>query len=390
MASRFEYGTISSLEDSQALGMILQQCFNSSAEASEAYRARLGLENFRAVRQSGRIVGGLAILPMGQWFGAQCVPMAGIASVGVAPEHRGSGAALALMQHTLQDLSAQGIALSALYPATQYFYRQVGYEQGGVRCDWEIRTDSIQLKERTLPITLINDAQHSHEVFANLYQQQAKANNGCLERNQAIWKGIFESPNYAYLIGEEAHPEGYLIFSQHAENNHILIQIRDWVLLTPAAIKRFWTFLADHRSMVEKVRWHHSSFDSLTFLLDERTTKINYIGHWLLRIIDVQKALEQRGYPKGIETEVHLEVQDDLLTQNNGKFILKVSEGQGEVCPGGRGELRLSIRGLAPLYTGLFTPEQLQRTGQLEATDKALSAATHLFLGNLPWMPDYF
>jgi predicted acetyltransferase len=147
--------------------------------------------------------------------------------------------------------------------------------------------------------------------------------------------------------------------------------MQDWVLLTPAAIKRFWTFLADHRSIVEKVRWHHSSFDSLTFLLDERTTKVNRIGHWLLRIVDVQKALEQRGYPKGIETELHLEVQDDLLTQNNGKFILKVSEGQGEVCPGGRGELRLSIRGLAPLYTGL-------------------SAATHLFSGNLPWMPDYF
>jgi predicted acetyltransferase len=389
MAPQFEYGTVSSLEDSQTLGMILQQCFNSSAEASEAYRARLGLENFRAIRQSGRIVGGLALLPMGQWFGARCIPMAGIAAVGVAPEHRGSGAALALMQHTLPELAARGIALSALYPATQYFYRQVGYEQGGVRCDWEISTDSIQLKDRTLPITPVHDAHPNHEVFAK-YHQQAQANNGYLERSKAIWEGIFDSSCYAYLIGERADPEGYLIFNQYAEDNHIFIQIRDWVLLTPAAVRRFWTFLADHRSIVEKVRWHHSSFDSLTFVLDERTAKIDHIGHWLLRIVDVQKALEQRGYPKGIETELHLEVQDDLLTQNNRKFILKVSEGQGEVCLGGRGELRLSIRGLAPLYTGLFTPEQLRRVGQLEATEKALSTATQLFLGNLPWMPDYF
>jgi predicted acetyltransferase len=390
MASRFEYGTISSLEDSQTLGMILQQCFNSSTEASEAYRARVGLENFRVIRRSGKIVGGLALLQMGQWFGSQCVPMAGIASVGVAPEHRGSGTALTLMQHTLQELAAQEVALSVLYPATQYFYRQVGYEQGGVRYNWEISTDDIHLKDRPLPIIPIHDDPLRHEVFANLYQQQAKANNGCLARNIAIWKGIFEPPFYAYLIGEEAHPEGYLIFNQLQENNRILIQIRDWALLTPAAIQRFWSFLGDHRSIVAKVRWHHSTFDALTFLLDERTAKIKNVGHWLLRIIDVQKALEKRGYPRGVETELHLEVQDDLLTQNNGRFILKVSEEKGEIYPGGSGELRLPIRSLSPLYTGLFTPGQLQRTGQLQATEKALSAATQLFSGNLPWMPDFF
>jgi predicted acetyltransferase len=390
MTSRFEYGTISSFEDSQALGIILQQCFNSSAEASEAYFARLGLENFRAIRQSGQIAGGLAILQMGQWFGGQCVPMAGIAAVGVAPEHRGSGAALTLMQHTLQELAARGVALSALYPATQYFYRQVGYEQGGVRYDWEISTDSIHLKDRPLPIIPIQDDPLKHEVFANLYQQQAKVNNGCLARNIAIWKSVFEPPFYAYFIGEEAHPEGYLIFNQLQENNRIHIYIRDWVLLTPAARQRFWSFLADHRSIVEKVHWHHSTFDSLTFLLDERTTKIEQAGHWLLRIIDVQKALEKRGYPKDVETELHLEVQDDLLPQNNRKFVLKVCGGKGEVSVGGTGELCLSIRGLAPLYTGLFTPQQLQQAGQLQATEKALSAATQLFSGNLPWMPDYF
>ncbi len=390
MASRFEYGTISSPEDSQTLGTILQQCFNSSTEASEAYRARVGLENFRVIRRSGKIVGGLALLQMGQWFGSQCVSMAGIASVGVAPEHRGSGTALTLMQHTLQELADQGVALSVLYPATQYFYRQVGYEQGGVRYDWEISTDDIHLKDRPLPIIPIHDNPLRHEVFANLYQQQAKANNGCLARNIAIWKDIFEPPFYAYLIGEAAAPEGYLIFNQLQENNRIFIHIRDWVLLTPAAIQRFWSFLADHRSIVAKVRWHHSTFDALTFLLDERTAKIKQVGHWLLRIIDVQKALEKRGYPKGIEAELHLEVQDDLLTQNNGKFILKVSEGQGEVCRGGRGDLSISIRGLSPLYTGLFPPEQLQRTGQLQATEKALSAATQLFSGSLPWMPDFF
>ncbi len=33
------------------------------------------------------------------------------------------------------------------------------------------------------------------------------------------------------------------------------IEIRDWVLLNASAAKRLWTFLADHRSMSEKVIW---------------------------------------------------------------------------------------------------------------------------------------
>jgi len=31
------------------------------------------------------------------------------------------------------------------------------------------------------------------------------------------------------------------------------------------------------------------------------------------------------------ETELHLEVKDDLLPENNGKSVLSVANGQGEV-----------------------------------------------------------
>lgn len=87
---------------------------------------------------------------------------------------------------------------------------------------------------------------------------------------------------------------------------------------------------------------------------------------------------------------MHLEVRDDLLAENNGKFILSVANGRGEVTSGGKGELQLDIRGLAPLFTGLFTPHQLQVTGKLEATESALAAATQIFAGVSPWMADFF
>lgn len=125
-------------------------------------------------------------------------------------------------------------------------------------------------------------------------------------------------------------------------------------------------------------------------LLPEQTAKPRFADRWLLRVIDVGKALSKRGYPPEIEAELHLEVRDDLIAENNGKFMLSVANGRGEVARGGKGELKLDVRGLAPLYTGLFTPHQLQLAGQLDATETAISTATEIFAGLSPWMPDFF
>jgi predicted acetyltransferase len=195
---------------------------------------------------------------------------------------------------------------------------------------------------------------------------------------------------HAYLIGFETKPEGYAIFHQRWEPGECNLYIRNWVTLTPRAGQRLWMFVADHRSIVDKVQWRGSALDPLLLLLPEQSDRIKNLERWLLRIVDVPKALEKRGYPLGIEAELHLDIRDDVLLENNGQFVLKVSEGRGEVTRGGRGNLRLDVRGLAPLYTGLFSPYQLQLLGQLEADNEALSVASNLFVGQQPWMSDHF
>lgn len=387
MTSLFEYGTISEAEDNQKLGDILDQCFNFSPEDSKVYFQRIGLENFRVIRQGKQILGGLAILQMGQWFGGECVPMAGIAAVGVAPEHRGSGAALELLRQSLREIYQRGLPISTLYAATQRLYRKVGYEQAGSRCFWEMPTNSIQQSDRSIPMQPV--IPYSDRVH-QLYHQQAKLTNGYLARNQAIWEEVIKQPTYAYLIGEETQPQGYIIFTQTQENHSNVIQIHDWVLLTASAVRRFWSFISDHRSQIEKVRWRNSTIDFLTLMLPEQTAKIIYSKNWMLRVVNVCLALEKRGYPQQLETQLHLEIRDDLIAENNGKFILTVANGHGKVTKGGKGELQLHINSLSPLFTGLFTPDQLQQTGYLQATKNALSVATQIFAGALPWMPDFF
>lgn len=392
MPLQFQYSTLTQNEDVEPLGSILDQCFLAKPGESEAYINRIGMENLRLIRQSEQIVGGLATIPMGQWYGGQRVPMMGIAAVGIAPQYRGTGAAIALMQHTLNEIYARGIPISALYPATQRLYRKAGYEQGGNQCSWEIPTASIQIREQLLPLQPVVPI--DLEVFYDLYQKQAKLINGNLDRHPFIWQQIIRpSENegvYAYLIGTSDRPQGYAILSQYSKEDKNFLLIRDWVALTRDAAQSFWSFIANHRSQIDQVRWRGAAIDVLRLLLPEQTTTIKSMGTWLLRVVDVAKALEKRGYPSGLQAELHLEVQDDLIAENNGKFILSVSQGQGEVTRGGTGELKLHIRELAPLYTSLFTPYQLQLTGRLEATETALDTAAQVFAGVSPWMPDFF
>ncbi|MCP2731326.1 GNAT family N-acetyltransferase [Limnofasciculus baicalensis] len=388
MLPQLEYSILTQdSEDIQQLITIIDQCF-VGFPGSEAYINLVGVENFRIIRQSRQIMGGLAAIPMSQWFGGERVPMTGIAAVGIAPEYRGGGVAIAMLEHTVRELYDNGVPISVLYPATQRLYRKAGYEQAGIYSTWEIPTQTIQVREQPLPLKPLVPI--NLEAFYPIYEQQARLINGHLDRNTFHWQRLIQSKDketvYAYLIGEIDKPEGYLIFTQ---DNGIL-QIRDWAILTRDAARSFWSFLANHRSQIEQIQWYSSSVDSLSLLLPEQTAKIISQFRWFLRVIDVVKALEKRGYPLGISVELHLDIRDNLIPENNSKFTLSVSNGRGEVSQGGNGDLQLDIRGLAPLYTGLFTPYQLQLAGQLAGTETALLAASQIFAGVSPWMPDFF
>ncbi|WP_416676153.1 GNAT family N-acetyltransferase [Egbenema bharatensis] len=391
MTAFLEYGVLQPDEAQQVI-KVEAQCFVSSLDRGQVYFDRIGQENFRVVRQGTRVAGSLALIPLGQWWQGKRVPMTGVASVGVSPEYRGTGVAITLMQQMLCELSEQEMPLSVLYPATQRLYRKAGYEQAGTRNSWSVRMAEIQITDRSLPIYPIEPIEA--ESFKVLQQHYAQRTNGNLDRSPLLWQEILETtgsePLYAYQIGEPDQPQGYLIFQQHRSAGETILRVQDWAILSAPAGRTLWTLLADHRSMIDKVRWRGALLDPLTLLLPEQSPEMKDSDRWLMRIINVRSALEKRGYPIGVAAELHLEIQDDLLPINTGKFILTVSQGQGEVSSGGRGDMKLSIRGLSPLYSGLFTPSQLQAIGFLDGTESAINAATQIFAGPSPWLPDFF
>lgn len=141
--TEFRYGRATAWDEALRYGAISADAFLMPPGLETTFLKILGWEAVRTIERRGELLGGLVLLPLGQWFGGRSVSMAGIGSVAIAPHARGDGAAAFLMQSVLAEAHDQGFALSTLYPATQRLYRQAGYEQAGSHGLWEVSLASI-------------------------------------------------------------------------------------------------------------------------------------------------------------------------------------------------------------------------------------------------------
>jgi predicted acetyltransferase len=382
-------------EEKSAAADLLAQAFGLGHADSLGWIQRAGEVGgaLWVLREEGAVAATVLLVPMGQWFGGQRVRTTGIAGVGVAPERRGRGTATRLMREVLREARSQGSPLATLYPATQPLYRRVGFENAGARFEIRTQAANLELGERSLSLRPIQES--DQDAIHACYGRHAQQQQGWLERGRYIWHLVRNPRNetaYGYLVEGAGGVEGYLylVRRRQAHGLDLDIALTDFVALTPAAGRRLLSFLGDHRSLVRDVLWHGGPSDPLLLLLREQTYQVKQLFHWMVRVLDVPSALASRGYPVGVSGALHLEVADELFPENHGRFVLEVDGSGARVRRGGDGLLRLDVRALAPLYSGLYTPAALRALGRLEADDASVRLAMTLFSGPPPAMPDMF
>jgi len=374
------------------LKALLRHAYTMSGEEPDRYVARIGEDNVRIVHSEHQLAAAASLIRMGQYFGGRSIPCAGVAAVAVAPEFRGHGVATRLMKELLRELSETRVPLSALYPATMELYRKVGYGFGGSRVQWETDTRDIGLRFHAFDMVPA-DAEDLAE-FKRLYALNAVVASGHLDRNQARWDLILSphaADHRAWIVrGPDANLGYVVIKGIRTEERAYSLEVVDWVALNRQAAQRILTFLCDYGTVHRKVRWLGAPADPLSTLIPESRARVAVSEPWFLRIVDVEEALRQRGYPRTLEAELHLEVQDDVIKRNNDRFILNVADGRCVVRRGGRAHLRIDVRELASIYTRALSPMELGRVGTVASTEHALEIATLIFSGPAPWMAERF
>jgi predicted acetyltransferase len=377
--------------DLDELARAVGWAFGITIQAATDWLGSAGFEKLRVVERERRLVGGLMVIPMGQWFGGNSVPMLGIAGVAVAPEARGRGIARSLMRETLAEARRSNIALSTLYPATLTLYRLAGYELAGARFRFTARLRELPLGGRDQDVHPIDDV--DRDKVEGAYRQWAIVRSGALDRGEYIWRRVRtprEGAARGFFVRGKAGVEGYLYATERprAAGGYDLI-LTDFVALSAHAARALLGLLADHRSTGELVIWHGGYPDPLHFELPEFATTVELQEHFMLRIVHVEAALAARGFPER-DADVELELTDAELPENAGRYRLSVRGGRAEVTRGGSGAVRLDIRALATLYSGFVRASDLARSGRVAGDGASLQTLDALFAGPPPALGDYF
>lgn len=356
---------------------------------------RVGRDNIRGVFDRSRLAGGMAFYRASQWFGGRAIASGCFSAVAINPADRGSGACAAMLRAVLRELYEGAMPLAALYASTQYLYRSVGFEHAGTQTRYSIPIASIASKDRSMPAHRMEAP--PLKLLNRVTDERAKRTNGNLSRTAGLWDRLL-APHDAwgtttYLFGDADRPEGFVILKKGTRDGGVPAALvsTDLAANTPAALHRLLALVRDHRSMCDSFQWYGPPNDRLIFLASEQWTTIQESMRWMLRIVEVQSALQSRGYNRGVDGTLHFDLQDDVLPENSGRWEMTIDSGRADVRRGGKGTLRMNIRALAPLFSAFYSADQLVRLGVIESADEAqIRLATAAFSGDPAWLPEIF
>jgi predicted acetyltransferase len=362
-------------------------------------RLRAGQGLFLGAFADGVPAGAAMLHDMRQYWLGQPVRLAGVASVKVAPEHRGRGIGRTLMTELLDVIAERGYPLSALYPATTPIYRSLGWELAGAKHKFQIPVRSLHglvepdkaargagAGHQDVPVRRAGPADAATVISVIAESHRAARDAGPLtwdEGPAAQWLG--RKDLYSYLAGDD----GFAAYRWAGGD----LWVERVHARSPETLRALWSVIASHGPTTDDVRGWISPHDPFWWLTRERDATVTYRSMWMLRVVDAGAAVAARGFPPGASASVPLEIHDQARPGNSGHWQLAVAGGAGTLTPNvgvpSPDRLILGPRGVAALYAG--TPVATLRlaglaSGGAPAADAALDTA---FAAD-PYMVDDF
>ena len=378
----------------------------------ENAEAAIGAGQYLGVFDGGQLLAAARYHDMVQWWHGQPVPMAGVASVAVAPEERGRGTGRALMRTLLGLIGDRGYHISALYPATLALYRSLGWEIAGGLSQVRIPARSLRSlvpPDASLPAPAPGTeaappaAPHlrmrrcgprdAADVLATVGRvHQALRDCGPNTRDEAaVARWLSDEQRFAYLA-----PDGFLAYRWQHGNDEL--QVERVIASSAAATRAIWGIVSSHSSIASMVQATVGPADPVQWLTTDPDVSPARQTAWMLRVVDAAAAVAGRGFPPGVELTAVLRLADPDRPAHDGWWTLDVGGSKGVLTPAGTrpgdpppapAALTLGPRGFAALYGG--TPlGTLRRAGLAAGGDPGGDAALDAAFGADPFMLEFF
>lgn len=364
----------------------------SSLEARREFyteHPRFSIRDVRAGELDGEVVASLVLYPLLAWVRGVRLPVTGIGSVAVSPEHRRRGVGEALVRATLREMRQRGDTMSLLYAFRSDFYAKFGWGLAE-------RTNLLSLPPAALPAS--EEAKRVRKLripdrpaVQELFDQHVQASGHfALARRPEWWEKRLWSYDGEWVVYEgrrRGSIEGYLQYQVDAGDGpwKLVLTVNEFVAATPAAHRGLWGYLHALRDQAVEIvtsvpgdeAWATVLADAVNVNGEFKLSVVRSTGHLgygaMLRLVDVKGALEVLPVAPHARGELTLEVDDPVLPHNARAWRVTAREGRLHVRPeraNGRGralpKLSAPVGALASIVAGTLGPQRAAEAGLVD------------------------
>jgi predicted acetyltransferase len=388
-------------EDRERVVEVLATSLNFPVRDAVERKERFWIEDMRAAYVDGKVSATAGEYRFGQWFGGRRLACCGIWGVATMPELRGLGLASSCVGELMDEARRRGDAVTALYPAVLEPYRGLGYELAGTFDDHRIRLDALPASDGAeLPRVEVVDPDRDLGDIVACYARWARTIEGAIEPDERFWRTrLLERPwdetFRAIVVRDAGSVTGVASFDRTADaSGHLDIgfglDCTAFVANDRRALRALIAYARGHRGIGRWLGWAGAPNDPLTMLVGVQAVEVHQRYRWMLRLLDVRRAFEGRGYP-AIDATVTFAVDDPRYPDNAGPWTLRLEGGAASLTPASTHDrVPISINVLSSMFSGYLRPHDAARLGMMDADDPAVEVLAAILAAPDPWCPFFF
>lgn len=353
--------------------------------------------------ENGELVAALNIMPFEQHINGARIRTGGIAGVASLPERRREGHVAALLKHALTVMHDAGEPLSMLYTPHHALYNRYGWSVAARAISYWFAPKAPRVRLTAGGGRIRRVTPGDWRTLDQVYAQSVAARNGAITRDEPWWRFLFDPVNpadAAVYYNDDGEPRGYLLyrFSRHdrpgAFWREVTMRIFDWAALDASAYAAIVRYIVGH-DHDDRIVIQMSEDEPFVFAFEEPNDMQPRASHnFLLRIVDVQRAVEARpALAQASGKCVTISLTDTHAPWNAGAWHIACSEGRVSAeRTGARPDLEMDARAFAPIFNGFVRPADAVRIGEVRAHNPdAIAAATDIFAASCrPYCADDF
>ncbi len=337
-------------EEFDAFSLVDQHAFNDGPLAPERRARALRMrehDRTLAAFDGSLIVGTAGAYSFQFSVPGAVVPTAGVTLVSVLPTHRRRGVLRSMMRRQLADIVSRGEPLAALWASESMLYGRYGYGKATWHATFTVRQGEGALspgapRDPSLTLRLVEPHQAAPEL-EKVFETVLRSRPGLFARGEDWWnRRLYDpaserggrSPLRCLVASDEAGARGYALYSGLArwDDETFLpdgsIEVRELNAADPAAGTALWENLLSRDLTTSLTASLRPADDPLLFqLADSRRLRPRLADGLWVRLTDVPGALSARSYAAPVD--VALEVRDDLLPANAGRWRLTTAPASG-------------------------------------------------------------